>query len=409
MPVKVVVDPNSGLMGDITDAANVGAGNGWFKSQNGTVLDFYTFDVDGIIQAALNGDVWDFSLGVVPPEKGGLGISLDDPNADRILFWDDSAGNYAYLAPGNSVAITNTTLDTIQDIRSTASPTFANLNITNNGAIRTGQSLNDTVVLQSYDVDGGIFANLIYLTAANNPFVSIYSASIVQGYNGSFSIQTGMTSGNATLISAYDVDGATPVTFITLQAGNTPTCNLDDAVTKANNYIYRANGVDVSMADGGTGASLSDPNDDRLMFWDDSAGSVAWLDPITTNIISGTSLQLASGQYTPTLTDVTNVASHGTVSDFNYMRVGNTVSVSGRVSIDPTSASIDTELGISLPIASNFSLFAECGGNAICVNSAGLCAAIRADTTNDRAALKYTNTTELAAKDFSVHFVYTII
>lgn len=38
----------------------------------------------------------------------------------------------------------------------------------------------------------------------------------------------------------------------------------------------------ISLAYGGTGASLADPNDDRILFWDDSfgggAGSVAWLD-----------------------------------------------------------------------------------------------------------------------------------
>jgi hypothetical protein len=45
-----------------------------------------------------------------------------------MLFWDDSAGSYAFLAPGNSVAITGTTLDTIQDIRTTAAPTFVGVN-----------------------------------------------------------------------------------------------------------------------------------------------------------------------------------------------------------------------------------------------------------------------------------------
>lgn len=37
--------------------------------------------------------------------------ALADPNADRILFWDDSAGAYAYLTPGTNLSITGTTLD----------------------------------------------------------------------------------------------------------------------------------------------------------------------------------------------------------------------------------------------------------------------------------------------------------
>lgn len=36
---------------------------------------------------------------------------LADPNADRILFWDDSAGAYTYLTPGTNLSITGTTLD----------------------------------------------------------------------------------------------------------------------------------------------------------------------------------------------------------------------------------------------------------------------------------------------------------
>ena len=36
---------------------------------------------------------------------------LSDPNADRILFWDDSAGSYAYLTAGTGLAITGTTID----------------------------------------------------------------------------------------------------------------------------------------------------------------------------------------------------------------------------------------------------------------------------------------------------------
>jgi hypothetical protein len=37
--------------------------------------------------------------------------SLADPNADRILFWDDSASAYTYLTVGTNLTITGTTLD----------------------------------------------------------------------------------------------------------------------------------------------------------------------------------------------------------------------------------------------------------------------------------------------------------
>ncbi len=57
-----------------------------------------------------------------------LGIeALTDPDADKILFWDDSVMACKWLDIGNSIAITNVTIDTIQDIRTTASPEFAGL------------------------------------------------------------------------------------------------------------------------------------------------------------------------------------------------------------------------------------------------------------------------------------------
>ncbi|MCK5615813.1 hypothetical protein KAR91_78845 [Candidatus Pacearchaeota archaeon] len=62
-----------------------------------------------------------------------LGIeALTDPGVDRIIFWDDSATPSAckWLGVGSSIAITTTTIDTIQDIRTSASPTFVNLFLT---------------------------------------------------------------------------------------------------------------------------------------------------------------------------------------------------------------------------------------------------------------------------------------
>ena len=54
--------------------------------------------------------------------------------------------------------------------------------------------------------------------------------------------------------------------------------------------LYVAGGTDVALADGGTGASLADPNADRILFWDDSAGAVAFLEPSTGLTLSGTTL-----------------------------------------------------------------------------------------------------------------------
>lgn len=91
-----------------------------------------------------------------------------------------------------------------------------------------------------------------------------------------------------------------------------------------------------------------------------------------------------SGTYTPTLTGVTNVAASTAFPAF-YTRMGNLVDVSGWFDVDPTAgAPTATELGISLPIASNLTgvdCFGVCAASASTTERA---AAINADSTNDR-------------------------
>lgn len=98
---------------------------------------------------------------------------------------------------------------------------------------------------------------------------------------------------------------------------------------------------------------------------------------------------LASGTYTPTLTKTTNVASSSAYA-CQYIRVGNTVTVSGQVDITPTAAAY-TELGISLPIASNLAAANECAGaGSPATNATGYQpGAIGGDATNDRAKLMF--------------------
>jgi hypothetical protein len=57
---------------------------------------------------------------------------------------------------------------------------------------------------------------------------------------------------------------------------------------------YAPGGTDVALLDGGTGSSLTDPNADRIMFWDDSAGVVTWLEAGAGLTITGTTMT-ASG------------------------------------------------------------------------------------------------------------------
>jgi hypothetical protein len=77
-----------------------------------------------------------------------------------------------------------------------------------------------------------------------------------------------------------------------LNAHESDTTSVHGIANTANLYV--AGGTDVALADGGTGASLSDPNADRILFWDDSAGAVAFLAPSTGLTITGTDITAAT-------------------------------------------------------------------------------------------------------------------
>jgi hypothetical protein len=104
----------------------------------------------------------------------------------------------------------------------------------------------------------------------------------------------------------------------------------------------------------------------------------------------GTALQpgMRSGTYTPTLFNGTNVAA-STSRKCLWYRVGNIVTVTGSIDIDPTTSGLDTDIDISIPVASNFATSEDLSGNTATTATAGQCGGISANTTNDRATLSY--------------------
>lgn len=99
---------------------------------------------------------------------------------------------------------------------------------------------------------------------------------------------------------------------------------------------------DLPLADGGTGASLTDPNADRLMFWDDSAGAVAFLTAGTGLTITGTTIEATagSGNITGPGTSAANAivtwnSTGGTsvLHNTNLTAVGNVITSTGNLSL----------------------------------------------------------------------------
>ena len=111
--------------------------------------------------------------------------------------------------------------------------------------------------------------------------------------------------------------------------------------------------------------------------------------------------------YTPTLTNVANLDG-STAYSCQYLRVGSVVTVSGQVDLDPTTTLTDTQLGISLPIASNFANANECAGSGSAPAIAAMTVAILGDVANNRATLQF-KATDVTSQPVFFSFTYRII
>ena len=115
----------------------------------------------------------------------------------------------------------------------------------------------------------------------------------------------------------------------------------------------------------------------------------------------------SSGTYTPTLTNVTNVAA-STAFSCAWIRVGDVVYVSGQVQIDCTlAASTATELGVSLPVASNIAADQGVAGSSSSDAVASLTARVKGDAVNDRARIVF-KAISLTNDTYSFTFTYTV-
>lgn len=130
----------------------------------------------------------------------------------------------------------------------------------------------------------------------------------------------------------------------------------------------------------------------------EAAGSPSW-NQLTQQVISGT--------YTPTLTGDANVSS-STAFVCQYSRVGSLVTVSGKCEVTTTDA-LPTQLGISLPIASNFAQNYQAAGTSQ-ADLAGTAVAgkVISDASNNRAELQFMGATT-TLHTFWFQFSYQII
>lgn len=289
--------------------------------------------------------------------------ALVDPNADRLLFWDDSAGSLAYLTLGTNLSISGTTLNAtsvvnLDDLGDVTITTPSNgqvlkyngtawVNGTDNTAGAAAlDDLTDVAIttpaaghilrhdgttgfvnvlgtthFQAADAglqsiaglttaaDTGIYTTALdtyatySLTAGGRALAGVAGTADRLPY---FSALNTASLATITAAGRALIDDADADTMLATLGGIAPT-GTGALVRTSSPAIasptlsgtvagtYTLGGTPTFPGNLGQLAGLVDPNADRLLFWDDSAGSFAHLTLGTNLSITGTTLDAAGG------------------------------------------------------------------------------------------------------------------
>ena len=152
--------------------------------------------------------------------------SLTDPDADKLIFWDDSEGALKYLTIGTGLSLTGT------EITATASATtWDNIgNPSAGGDVDFGSTVQTLTLGTSGELRIGTSSNYMrYYYDGTDVIVSFVGSNIIPNFgtlmidDTAAAIQTGTTSDDwITILQLYDVDGAAYVSMLRGYNGNDP-------------------------------------------------------------------------------------------------------------------------------------------------------------------------------------------
>lgn len=133
---------------------------------------------------------------------------------------------------------------------------------------------------------------------------------------------------------------------------------------------------------------------------------IRWFVDLFKNV--GGSQGLDSGFYTPTLTPGDNVQSAESARCY-WMRLKNTIVVSGSVTADPIHAAAVTRVGLALPVAPAFVATTQCAGAGGSSGTVGATqvAEVFADVANQRATLQWVSG-GIGSQRVSFSFAYEV-
>jgi hypothetical protein len=193
------------------------------------------------------------------------------------------------------------------------------------------------------------------------------------------------------------------ILWLDVQSGfsvqSTNEAGLRSTINSNENYILMENSNHDTIMISNTDGIIIRPNSAEPPIVGDVLTAVS-----TRGVVEWQTPAYSSGTYTPSVTNMVNIASTTTIKS-NWSRVGNIVTVAGYVSIT-TSANGLAQLGLSLPVASNFTTRYEGSGTFTTTNHFG---EIYSHVSNDNVVLEFKHTGAVGADEFRYVFVYEIL
>jgi hypothetical protein len=159
-----------------------------------------------------------------------------------------------------------------------------------------------------------------------------------------------------------------------------------------------------------TGSFGVAPTTGSSVLWTDAGKWRSWYNGTSNEIVEKSSTvasnTVSDGVTTPTATSVSNCSS-SSATPAQWLRVGNSVTVSGTVTTTVTTAATLTIVDVSFPVASAITDYYQCIGWSM-TGSNVIHGSVQGNTTNDRAQIIFTPSTT-GSQTVSYQYTYRIL
>jgi hypothetical protein len=210
------------------------------------------------------------AIAALTTAAGGRSVlTLADPNADRIAFWDDSAGTFEWLTLGTNLSITGTTINAAS-AAVLADGDYGDITVSGTGTVFT------------IDADTVTYAKMQNVSATSRVLgrITALAGDVEELTGANVRTITGLATTDSPEFLALNIGAATDTTLTRVSAGVIAVEGVTLLTTATGQPLdadLTAIAALTTDAAGRGFLTLTDPGLDRIAGWDDSAGAAKFM------------------------------------------------------------------------------------------------------------------------------------